>query len=294
MKFIDSDVLKIAYFDHGPVDGQPVVLLHGFPYDICAYDEVVNILTAAGMRCFVPYLRGYGPTCFLGDASPRSGEQAALGADLIAFINALGISSPIVAGYDWGGRAACVAAALWPERVHGLVSCGTGYNIQNIGSASQPANPEAEHRLWYQYYLHSERGYTALQNDRDEFCKYLWKTWSPSWSFTNEDFTRTARSFRNPDFVDVVTHSYRHRFGLVDSDPQYAAIESKLAVQPDIKVPAIVLQGADDAVTPPQPESQRPKFASSFTTVLLQGVGHNVPQEAPLEFAKAVLSLMRL
>ena len=136
MKFIDSDVLKIAYFDHGPVDGQPVVLLHGFPYDISAYDEVVKILTAAGMRCFVPYLRGYGPTRFLDNASPRSGEQAALGADLIAFISALGISSPIVAGYDWGGRAACVAAALWPERIHGLVSCGTGYNIQNIGSAS--------------------------------------------------------------------------------------------------------------------------------------------------------------
>lgn len=252
------------------------------------------LLTAEGMRCLVPYLRGFGPTRFLDDAIPRSGEQAALGADLIAFIKALGISLPIVAGYDWGGRAACVAAALWPDRIRGLVSCGTGYNIQNICNASEPADPEAEHRLWYQYYLHSGRGYSALQNNRDEFCKYLWKTWSPSWSFSFGDFERAARSFSNPDFVEVVTHSYRHRFGLVASDPQYVAIESQLALQPAIRIPTVVLEGIDDTVTPPQPGPQHHKFSSSFVSFQLQGVGHNLPQEAPLEFAKAVLSLTQL
>lgn len=291
MKFVQTDVLKIAYFDHGPDDGQPVILLHGFPYDACAFDEVVRALTAEGMRCLVPYLRGYGPTRFLDETIPRSGEQAALGADLIAFIDALDISAPIVAGYDWGGRAACVAAALWPERIRGLVSGGTGYNIQNIATASEHAGPEAEHRLWYQYYLHSDRGYCAFQNDRDSFCNYLWKTWSPSWSFSLEEFSRTAQSFSNPDFVDVVTHSYRHRFGLVESDPRYSAIESQLSLQPPIRVPTIVLQGIDDAVTPAQAEPQRDKFRSSFELIQLPGVGHNLPQEAPLAFAKAILSL---
>ncbi|WP_225774170.1 alpha/beta fold hydrolase [Pseudomonas sp. Marseille-Q5115] len=294
MKHIHAGVLNVAYLETGPVEGPAVVLLHGFPYDVHAYDAVAATLAAAGCRCIVPWLRGYGGTRFISPATPRSGEQAALGADLVALLDALSVRRAVLAGYDWGGRAGCVVAALWPERVAGLVSCEPGYNLQNIAQAGKPLAPEVEQRLWYQYYLHGDRGYAGLQANRDAFCRLLWQLWSPSWPFTDGQFEATAQAFHNPDFVKVVTHSYRHRFGLVEGDPQYAPIEQQLAQQPDIAVPTVILAGTRDGVTAPQDERQAlSRFNGPVRRLMLEGVGHNVPQEAPVQFAQAVLSLIQ-
>jgi len=293
VKNIVAGVLNVSYRDMGPGDGPVVVLLHGFPYDIHAYNEVSARLVQAGCRCIVPYLRGYGPTRFLDAATPRSGEQAALGADLLALLDALNIPKAILAGYDWGGRAACVVAALWPERVTGLVSCDPGYNIQDIASANTPASPETERRLWYQFYLHGERGRAGLAANRAEFCRLLWKLWSPTWPFAESTFTDTAQSFENPDFVDVVVHSYRHRYGLAPSDPGYSFIQERLAQKPQITVPAVILAGADDGVSSKRDERCAVKgFAGPVRRLVIAGVGHNVPQEAPAEFTDAILSLL--
>ncbi|GLS17930.1 alpha/beta hydrolase [Labrys miyagiensis] len=292
MKSIQAGVLDIAYLETGPADGPPVILLHGFPYDIHAYDAVSDLLAASGLRCLVPFLRGYGPTRFLLAETPRSGEQAALGADLLAFMDALGIPRALLGGYDWGGRAASIVAALWPERVRGLVSCGTGYNIQDIARAGIPAEPEEEARFWYQYYFHSERGRAGLAQKRRALCHLLWKLWSPSWAFDEETFARSAAAFDNPDFVDIVIHSYRHRYGGIPGDPAYASIEARLAAQPAITVPAIVLQGADDGVDPPAPEDRdAPHFTAAYDRRILPGIGHNLPQEAPEAFALAMREL---
>ena len=294
MKNIVAGVLNVSYRDIGPDGGPVVVLLHGFPYDIHAYDEVSARLVQAGWRCIVPYLRGYGPTRFLDSATPRSGEQAALGADLLALLDALHIPQATLAGYDWGGRAACVVAALWPERVAVLVSCDPGYNIQDIAAAETPASPETERRLWYQYYLHGERGRAGLAANRIEFCRLLWKLWSPTWSFADATFADTAQAFENPDFVDVVVHSYRHRFGLVAGDPRYAFIQQKLAQQPLISVPAVILAGADDGVASTRDSSAAIRgFAGAVRRQVIEGVGHNVPQEAPAEFVDAITSLLK-
>lgn len=292
MKRIHAGALDVAYREVGPADGAPVVLLHGFPYDVHAYDAAAERLAAAGRRCLIPYLRGYGPTRFHDPTTPRSGEQAALGADLLAFLDALEVRSAVLAGYDWGGRAACVVAALWPERANGLVSCGVGYNIQNIPASGTPVAPEAEHRLWYQYYLHAERGRAGLAADRDAFCRLLWRLWSPTWAFDADTFARSAAAFANPDFVEVVVHSYRHRFGLVPGDPAYAGIEARLAAQPEITVPSIVLEGADDGVSPPPAEDRAAcHFTGPYRRGIVPGAGHNLPQEAPDAFADAVLAL---
>jgi pimeloyl-ACP methyl ester carboxylesterase len=291
IKKIHAGVLEIAYNDSGPVEGPAVFLMHGFPYDIHAYAEVAPILAAAGCRVIVPYLRGYGPTRFLSEATPRSGEQAALGADLLALMDALQIKRALLAGYDWGGRAACVVAALWPERCAGLVSFNS-YNIQNIAQALVPDLPENEHRLWYQYYFHSERGRAGLEKDRRAVTHLLWKLWSPTWNFDEDTFAKSAASFDNPDFVDVVIQSYRHRFGLVEGDPAYAHIEARLAQQPSITVPAITFDGEDDGVRPPSrigPHAQR--FTGPRSHRVIPGVGHNMPQEVPKVFAHAVLEL---
>jgi pimeloyl-ACP methyl ester carboxylesterase len=268
--------------------------MHGFPYDIHAYSEVAPILSGAGCRVIVPYLRGYGPTRFLNQETPRSGEQAALGADLLALMDALAIPQSVLAGYDWGGRAACVVAALWPERCKGLVSFNS-YNIQNIAQAMVPDLPENEHRLWYQYYFHSERGRAGLEKDRRAVTHLLWKLWSPTWRFNEDTFAKSAASFDNPDFVDVVIQSYRHRFGLVQGDPAYAQIEARLAQQPAITVPTITFDGEDDGVRPPSrvgPHAQR--FTGSRSHRVIPGVGHNMPQEVPEIFANAVLELINL
>ncbi|WP_448955754.1 alpha/beta fold hydrolase [Labrys neptuniae] len=292
MKLIEAGVLDIAYIEKGPVDGVPAILLHGFPYDIHAFDIVADRLATVGMRCIIPYLRGYGPTRFRSPETPRSGEQAALGADLLALIDALDIRQAVLGGYDWGGRAASIVAALWPERVRGLVSCGTGYNIQNIASAGIPAEPEDELRYWYQYYFHTERGRMALTQKRRELCRFIWKLWSPNWAFDDATFEASAAAFDNPDFVDIVIHSYRHRYGGIPGDPAVAAIEARLAAQPMITVPAIVLQGGGDAVDPPRERDRdAPHFSGPYQRRILPGIGHNLPQEAPEEFAEAVASL---
>jgi len=293
MKRVRAGVLEVAYLEIGPPDGPPAVLLHGFPYDVHACGTAAAQLAADGVRCLVPSLRGYGATRFLDPATPRSGEQAALGADLLAFLDALGVERAVLAGYDWGGRAACVAAALWPERAGGLVSCGVCYNIQNIPAAGRPAAPENEHRLWYQYYLHGARGRAGLAENREAFCRLLWQLWSPTWAFDAETFARTARAFDNPDFVDVVVHSYRHRFGLVPGDPALVEIEARLAAQPTIAVPSIVLLGADDGVAPPSAaDTEARHFTGPYRREIVAGVGHNFPQEAPDVFAAAVRALL--
>ncbi|RZL65068.1 MAG: alpha/beta hydrolase [Variovorax sp.] len=292
LRRVQAGVLEIAYFESGLADGPPVFLMHGFPYDVHTYAEVAPILAAAGCRVIVPYLRGYGETRFLDDATPRSGEQAALGADLLALMDALAVPRAVLAGYDWGGRAACVVAALWPERCAGLVSFNS-YNIQNIAKAMVPDTPANEHSLWYQYYFHSERGRAGLAKDRRGVTKLLWKLWSPTWPFDDATFERSAAAFDNPDFVDVVIQSYRHRFALAEGDPAYADIERRLAAQPAITVPSITFDGIDDGVRPPADASAHAaKFTGPRSHHHVPGVGHNMPQEVPRTFADAVLELV--
>jgi pimeloyl-ACP methyl ester carboxylesterase len=293
LRHVRAGVLDVAYFEAGPAAGAPVLLLHGFPYDIHAYAEVAPLLADAGCRVIVPYLRGYGETRFLSEATPRSGEQAALGADLLALLDALAIPRAVLAGYDWGGRAACVVAALWPERCAGLVSVNS-YNIQNIARAMVPDKPGNELRLWYQYYFHSERGRAGLAEDRRGMARLLWRLWSPTWAFDDASFERTAAAFDHPDFVEVVIHSYRHRFGLVPGDPACADIEARLAAQPPVTVPALTLDGADDGVRPPaDARLSASQFTGPRTHRIVPGVGHNLPQEAPRAFADAVLEIQR-
>jgi pimeloyl-ACP methyl ester carboxylesterase len=291
LKQIDAGVLSVAYAEYGKPDGTPVVLLHGFPYDIHAYDVAAPLLAARGARVIVPYLRGYGPTRFLDAATPRSGEQAALGSDLLALMDALGFGQALLGGYDWGGRAACIVAALRPERVRGLVSVN-GYNIQNIAKSGMPDTPENELRFWYQYYFHGERGRAGLEKDRGSLCRLLWRLWSPTWAFDDATFDRTAAAFDNPDFVETVIHSYRHRFALVAGDPAVAAIERKLASQPPIAVPTITLDGADDGVMRIGGTAGHAKhFTGRHEHRVIAGAGHNLPQEAPEAFADAMLAV---
>ena len=289
---IQAGVLDIALYEAGPASGPPVFLMHGFPYDIQTYAEVAPLLVAQGCRVFVPYLRGFGPTRFLNANTPRSGEQAALGADLLALMDALKVPQAVLAGYDWGGRAACVVAALWPERCKGLVSFNS-YNIQNIARAMEPDLPANEHSLWYQYYFHTARGLAGLAKDRRGICKLLWKLWSPTWKFDDATFEQSAAAFDNPDFVDVVIQSYRHRYALAAGDPAYLDIERRLAAQPAITVPTITFDGADDGVRPPAPTSQHGHlFTGARAHRLVAGVGHNMPQEVPQVFADAVMELV--
>ena len=289
---IIAGVLRVAYAEHGDPAARPVVLLHGFPYDVHAYDAVAPLLAAQGLRVIVPSLRGYGATRFLSADTPRSGQQAALGTDLLALLDALGIGRALVAGYDWGGRAACVVAALWPQRVRGLVSVN-GYNLQDIARSGTPAEPDKEYRLWYQYYFHGERGRAGLAAYRREFCRLLWQLWSPGWSFSEAEFDRSAAAFDNPDFVDVVIHSYRHRFALVAGDPACEDIERRLAAQPAISVPAVTLDGDADGVSPGGVPAPGRFTGRHVHRVVDGGIGHNLPQEAPQAFAQAVLDVDR-
>jgi pimeloyl-ACP methyl ester carboxylesterase len=290
---IQTPVLDVAYEASGPAEGFPVLLLHGFPYDVRSFDAVVELVNAAGFRTIVPWLRGYGSTQFLSADTPRSGEQAALGQDLKELLDALGVQKAVLGGYDWGGRAACVVSALWPERVAGLVSC-TGYTIQDIANSYKPADPEQEVRMWYQYYFHTERGRNGLTQKRREISRLLWKMWSPTWAFDDATFGRTAAAFDNADFVDVVIHSYRHRNGNAAGDPRYASVEARLAAQPGIDVPAINLHGAVNGVTPVRTsESHGQHFTAQYQRRVLENVGHNPPQEAPQAFADAILQLCR-
>ena len=279
LKSIEAGVLEIAYLDDGPKDGWPCILGHGFPYDVNAYEHVTPILANAGARVIVPYLRGYGPTRFLSTDTPRSGEQAALGADLLALMDALKINRAIIGGYDWGGRAACVVSALWPERVVALVS-GNSYNIQNIADAMVPISATEEASLWYQYYFHSERGRQGLTKDRRGIALQLWKMWSLKWDFDKTMFEASASSFDNPDFVDVVIHSYRHRFGLAAGDPAVAGIEERLAQQPKISVPTISIDGDADGVNVGTAHHVN-HFEASMNTEYSHKPGTTCPKNAP-------------
>ena len=291
LKQIKAGDLNVSYFETGPTDGVPVILLHGFPYDIHSYLEVVPVLSNARCRVIVPYLRGYGKTSFLAKKTLRSGQQAALGYDLLNLMNSIKIDKAILAGYDWGGRAACVVAALYPERCLGLISCN-GYNIQDIKNSSKPSNPNTEQKLWYQYFFHSERGRLGLINKRHEFIKYLWQTWSPSWDFNDEIYGLSKNSFDNSDFVDVVVHSYKHRFGIVAGDPKFNLIEKDLSKQPTISVPSITIDGETDGVSGLSNITKiKQKFSSHVRHQILPNTGHNVPQEDPKNFSKAVLEL---
>ena len=240
----------------------------------------------------MPYLRGYGATRFLSDDTPRSGQQAALAQDLLDLMDGLDIRQATLAGHDWGGRAACIVAALNPERVSGLVTQG-GYNLQDIAASGRPAPPEHEHRLWYQYYFHTERGRAGLAANRYAFCRLLWRLWSPTWQFSEETYARTAAAFENPDFVDVVIQSYRHRFGYAPGDPSLASMESALAQQPTISVPTIAMYGMDDGVNAFPPASATdPHFSGPYARRDVAGAGHNVPQERPRDFADAIVHLI--
>lgn len=290
--YVRTPMLDIAYEAHGPVDGEPVILLHGFPYDPRGYDAIAPVLAERGYRVLVPYLRGYGPTRFINEQVMRSGQQAALGKDLLDFMDALAIPQATLAGYDWGGRAACIVAALWPERVRGLVT-GDGYNIQDIAKSLKPRAPVTEHRLWYQFYFHTQRGVDGLTANRGELCKLLWALWSPSWAEGPSLYDQTAPSFDNPDFVEVVIHSYRHRFMYAPGYPALEAIEQALALQPPISVPSISLCGADDGVgPPPEVDDDVEHFSGFYRRQVLPGVGHNIPQEAPQATLDALLELL--
>ncbi|WP_407177241.1 alpha/beta fold hydrolase [Bradyrhizobium sp. STM 3562] len=292
LRHINTGLLDIAYYEAGPADGPAAVLLHGFPYDIHSYVDVAPILAEKRCRVIVPYLRGYGPTRFLDPSTPRSGEQAAIGADLIALIDALSIERAVFAGYDWGGRAACVGAALWPARCIGLVSVN-GYLIQDIANAMRPAQVEREIAYWYQYYFQIERGRAGLAANRREIAKILWRQWSPNWQFDDAAFARSAAAFDNPDFVDIAIHSYRHRYGLATGDPRYADIQRRLAALPPITVPAITLDGDADGVAPATDgTAQATKFTGPRRHRMVPRAGHNLPQEEPEAFAAAVLELI--
>jgi pimeloyl-ACP methyl ester carboxylesterase len=293
LRHIRTPTLDIAYEESGVAEGPAVFLLHGWPYDPHCYDEVVPPLAAAGCRVIVPYLRGFGATRFLSAETPRSGQQAALGNDLRELMDALGIARAVLAGYDWGGRAACIVSALWPERVRGLVT-GNGYNIQNIAASGTPASPEQERRFWYQYYFQTERARAGLESNRRGFCRLLWELWSPHWAFDDATFEKSAVSFDNPDFVAVTIQSYRHRYGNAPGDPALEPIEERLAAQPNIAMPTITLQGEADGV---QPSAAFERLDANFTGPhrrhILPRIGHNSPQEAPQAYIDAVLELLR-
>jgi pimeloyl-ACP methyl ester carboxylesterase len=296
LKTVRTRALDVAYYEAGPARGQPVLLLHGFPYDIHSYAEVAPVLADAGLRVIVPYLRGFGPTRFADLATPRSGQQAALGSDVIDLMDALGIDRAILAGYDWGGRGACVAAALWPERCVGLVSVNEGgYLIVDIAAAANPLQPELEVGLWFFFYFATERGRRGLAANRRDLARLVWTQLSPKWHFSDATFVRTAEAFANPDFVEVVIHFFRHRLGLVPGYAAYEDLERQLAGQPPITVPTITLDG--QAGGPDFPATDGTASAAHFTGPRIHrqvpDAGHNLPQENPQAFADAVLDLAK-
>lgn len=291
IKQIKAGDLDIGYYEAGAGNGIPVVLLHGWPYDIHSYAEVAPLLAARGCRVIVPHLRGYGTTRLLDSTMPKSGQQAALGVDLIALMDALKLSRAVLAGYDWGGRAACVAAALWPARCAGLVSVNN-YLIQDISKSGLPATATVEAAFWYQFYFLTERGRAGLTANRRDIARIMWARNSPNWHFDEATFARSARAFDNPDYVDITIHSYRHRLGHAAGHPQYEELEKRLAAQPPITVPTITLDGAADGVVPATDgRSTASRFVGGREHRVLANVGHNPPQEDPAAFAAAVWDL---
>jgi pimeloyl-ACP methyl ester carboxylesterase len=293
LKQIDAGVLNIGYAEAGPPNGSPVILLHGWPYDIHDYIDVAPILAAAGYRVIVPHLRGHGSTRFLDAAAPRAGQQAAIGVDVVALMDALKIPAAVLAGYDWGGRAACVVAALWPERCTGLVSVND-YLIQDIAHSGRPLPARLEWGIWTQFYFTTERGRAGLAANRNDIARLLWTNESPTWRFDEATFQRSAASFDNPDYVDVVIHSYRHRLGLAPGYPQYADVEAKLATLPVITVPTVTLDGEDNTIIPATDgRSSAAKFSGRRIHHRVPNAGHALPQQAPKVFADAIIEVTK-
>jgi pimeloyl-ACP methyl ester carboxylesterase len=291
IRTIDAGVLTVGYAEAGPADGRAVMLLHGWPYDIHSYAGVAPLLAAEGCRVIVPYLRGFGPTRFLADETLRNGQQSVFAVDTLALMDVLEIDTAIVAGFDWGARTADVVAALWPERCAGLVSV-SGYLIGNQQAGLRPLPPEAEHQWWYQYYFATERGRAGYDTYRREFAALIWRTASPGWRFDDATFERTAGSLDNPDHVDVVIHNYRWRLGLAEGEPQYDELEERLAGAPPIAVPTITLEGDANGAPHPDPRSYASEFTGRYSHRTVEGgVGHDLPQEAPEAFARAVLDV---
>lgn len=289
LKHVRTSLLDIAYAEVGPAGGLPVLLIHGWPYDIHTYADAALDLGGQGYRVFVPYLRGYGATRFLSDASLRNGQQAALAMDALEFLDALGIKRAIVGGCDWGARTACILAVLHPDRVRALVSV-SGYLIGSQAAAAKPLSPDAERRWWYQYYFATERGYQGYAANTHEFARLIWKTASPAWVFNEAVFSRSAAALDNVDHVAISIHNYRWRLGLAEGEARYDAIEAKLATFPAIKVPTITLEGDENGAPHPQPEDYRTKFIGAYEhRTIAGGIGHNLPQEAPRAFARAIV-----
>jgi pimeloyl-ACP methyl ester carboxylesterase len=293
-RFVETPVLRIGYEASGPADGFPIILLHGFPDDVRAWDGVVPPLVGSGYRVLVPYLRGYGLTRFRDPTTMRMAEQAAIGEDVIDFADGLRLTRFAVAGYDWGGRAAAIAAALHPARVRATVLIG-GYTIQNTLVASPPGSPDAEYRAWYQWYFNTERGRLGLEANRRALCRLLWQLWSPNWHFTDAEYDRTAASFDNPDFVDTVIHSYRHRHANAPGEPRFRELEAQLAQRPHVRAPSITLYGAEDGVARPPAETspaERRAFVSLMARRVIPGVGHFMPRERPEVVSSALLEVL--
>ena len=291
LRHVDAGLLNVGYAEAGPGDGRAVVLLHGWPYDIHSYLEVAPMLAAAGYRVVVPYLRGFGTTRFLSDATMRNGEQAVLALDVIALLDALEIERAVLAGFDWGARTADIVAALWPERCTGLVSV-SGYLIGSQEAGKVPLPPEAELQWWYQYYFATERGRVGYDRNRRDFAKLIWRTASPKWSFDDVTFDRSGAAFDNPDHVQIVIHNYRWRLGLADGEPDYQELEEQLARGPVIGVPTITLEGDANGAPHPDPDSYANKFLGNYShRVIKGGIGHNLPQEAPQAFTEAIVEV---
>jgi pimeloyl-ACP methyl ester carboxylesterase len=288
---IEAGVLDVGYLDAGPDDGPAVLLLHGWPYDIHSYEEVTPRLVAAGRRVIVPYLRGFGTTRFLSEDTPRNGEQAALALDAVALMDALGIETAVVAGFDWGARTANIVAAVAPQRVSGLVSV-SGYLIGSQEAGKLPLPPAAELQWWYQYYFATERGRAGYDRYRREFARLIWRTASPRWDFDDATFERSAESFDNPDHVAIVIHNYRWRLGLAEGESEYLELEKRLAEAPAIAVPTITLEGDANGAPHPEPSAYAAKFSGPYSHRTIEGgIGHNLPQEAPEAFAEAILEV---
>jgi pimeloyl-ACP methyl ester carboxylesterase len=291
VKQIDAGVLNVGYVESGPSDGPAVLLLHGWPYDIHSYADVAPMLASEGYRVIVPYLRGYGTTRFLSDETPRNGEQAALAVDVTALLDALEIEQAVLSGFDWGARTAAIVAALWPERCRALVSV-SGYLIGSQQAGKVPLPPEAELQWWYQYYFATERGRAGYDKYRRDFAKLIWRTASPKWDFDDATFDRSAASFDNPDHVAIAIHNYRWRLGLAEGEAEYDELEKRLAEGPVITVPAITLEGDANCAPHPDPSAYAKKFSGKYSHRTIEGgIGHNLPQEAPEAFARAVIEV---
>ena len=291
IKQVDAGVLNVGYAEAGPANGPPVILLHGWPYDIHTYVDVAPILASKGYRVIVPYLRGYGTTRFLSGTTQRNAQQSALGVDVIALMDALKIQKAVVGGCDWGARTANIVAALWPDRCKALVSV-SGYLIGSQASNRMPLPPSAELQWWYQYYFATERGRAGYEKYRSDFAKLIWRTASPRWNFDDATFNRSAAAFQNEDHVGIVIHNYRWRLSLAEGESKYDDLERRLAVAPVISVPTITLEGDANGAPHPEPAAYAKKFSGKYEHRTIEGgVGHNLPQEAPQAFAKAVIDV---